>query len=168
MRALAAQHLEHGGALIDAGNIGAVLRGCRINVVGRAHAAGSRHVLHDDVRVARDMIAHVAREQAGIEIIAAAGAETDHDVDRLALVEGLLRRCWRDAGKGEGREANLDPIAQHDRPFLVNRPNFGPAFLCLQLSPGARAAFCENCARDAQPERTKGRNWRCHAQTSGA
>ncbi len=50
-----------------------VLRGARMHMVGGGKPAGAGHVLHDHARVARDMLAEMAREIAGIEIEAAAG-----------------------------------------------------------------------------------------------
>ena len=63
-------------------------------VLHRIEARGARHVLHDDVGIARDVAAEMPRQHARVVIVAAAGREADHDANGLALVEGcdVLRR----------------------------------------------------------------------------
>ena len=73
---------------------GAVLRGLRIEIVGGEEPAGARHALHDEVRLAGEMVAHVLRQQAGIFRIAAGDAGAQQDADGLALEEGRVLRCW--------------------------------------------------------------------------
>jgi hypothetical protein len=85
-RAGAPEHLIHRGVLVDGGDHGAVLRPA-IDEIGGANAAGSFHVLNDDARIAGHVLAQIATEGARIEIVAAASAEADDDLDRLALVE---------------------------------------------------------------------------------
>ena len=66
---------------------GAVLRRQRVEVVGRAQAAGARHVLHHDAGIAGNVAADMAREQTREAVIAAAGAVADDQVDLPAAVE---------------------------------------------------------------------------------
>jgi hypothetical protein len=70
-------------------------------MVGGAQAARAFHVLHDDVRIARDMPAEVAADQPRGIVVAAADAVADHDRYRLALVEIVvgMRRAARDQRK---------------------------------------------------------------------
>ena len=93
MRALAAQLLEHRRALIDAGDHRAVLWRGGVNIVRGVDAARARHVLNNDVWLAGNVGAIIAGQQARIEIIPAARAETDDDIYILARIEGgwLLR-----------------------------------------------------------------------------
>src|ERR671921_866117 len=66
---------------------GAVLRRDVVEPVGEAEAAGALHVLGDDRRIARDVLAEVARDQAAVDVVAAADARADDHLDRLAFVE---------------------------------------------------------------------------------
>jgi hypothetical protein len=50
-------------------------------------AAGARQILHDDIRMPRDVTANVPRQQAGINVVSATGFESDNQIDGLALVE---------------------------------------------------------------------------------
>jgi hypothetical protein len=68
---------------------GAILRRERKQMLRGAQAAGAGHVLHDDRRTARNVLAHVARQQASVDVVAATGVETDRKRDGLALVEIL-------------------------------------------------------------------------------
>src|SRR5262249_6292062 len=69
--------------------------GCRIvDVIGRRETARSRHVLHDDGWIARDMFAEVARHQTRLSVITAARAGTDDERYLPAGVEfGNRLRC---------------------------------------------------------------------------
>ena len=51
------------------------------------HAAGARHVLHHDGRLARNVLAQILGEGAGIGVVAAARRGADQHADGLALVE---------------------------------------------------------------------------------
>ena len=130
---------DHAG--IEGGDDGAVLVGRAIEVAHGREAAGARHVLHDDVRLAGDVVADVAAERAGVEVVAAARREADDNRDRLAGVEGVVLRGGRSAG-GEAcskqREqcyrANscADPckVIAHDAPPFVPPQSAGfPATL---------------------------------------
>ena len=58
--------------------------------------AGARHVLHDDVGLARNVLADMAREDARVAVERATGAEADRYGERLAGVEigqGFLALC---------------------------------------------------------------------------
>ena len=52
---------------------GAVLRRRRIDVLRRPLAAGARQVLHDDVRMAGDVIGNMPRQQTAVDVVAATG-----------------------------------------------------------------------------------------------
>src|SRR5262249_29498521 len=56
---------------------GAVLRRKREQMLRGAQAAGARHVLWHDRGAAWDMLAHVARQETRIDVVAAAGVEAD-------------------------------------------------------------------------------------------
>jgi len=58
-----------------------------------AQAAGARHVLHDDGRVARNKTRHVLADQGCVVVVSVAIAGSDKDIDLLAFVENLLRVC---------------------------------------------------------------------------
>jgi hypothetical protein len=68
-----------------------------IDVIGGREAASRGHVLHDDGRIACNVLAHVPRHQARLGVVAAAGARANDEADLLAGVE--LRDRLR-AGRG--------------------------------------------------------------------
>ena len=100
LRALGPQQRIEGGAAADGGDGRAVLRADIVDPVGEPQAAGTFHVLRDDGRVARDVLAEVAGNDARIEIVGAADAVADIEIDVLALVE--FRRRLR-MGKRDRR-----------------------------------------------------------------
>ena len=55
--------------------------------VDGAQASGARHVLHDHGWLAGNVPAEMARKQPPIDVVAAAGAVADDQLDLLALVE---------------------------------------------------------------------------------
>src|SRR5665213_3221133 len=78
-------------------------------------AAAARHVAWQNGGLARNMVAHVARDEPCIEIIAAAGRITDIEIDRLALVElrhCILRKSCR--GEREQGERNCSELLGDD------------------------------------------------------
>ena len=88
LRALAAaeQRIEIGAAR-EAAEGGAVLGRHRVEEVRGFQAAGARHVLHDDIGLAGNVASDVARERAGVEVIAAARRIAEYEVDVPAGVE---------------------------------------------------------------------------------
>ena len=56
-------------------------------MAGGRHAAGTRHVLRHDRRVAGNEPAEELRGEAAIDVVAAAGAVADDQPELLALVE---------------------------------------------------------------------------------
>src|SRR5262249_5664948 len=83
------------GAAADGGEHGAVLRTDIVEPVGEAKASGPLHVPGDDGRAARDVPAEVTGQHARIEIVGAANAVADVELDVAALVEfrRRLRMC---------------------------------------------------------------------------
>src|SRR5262249_30277649 len=59
-------------ARIEDRHHGAVLRCGRVEITHRREAAGAGHVLHDDVRIARDVLADEAGDDARVDVVAAA------------------------------------------------------------------------------------------------
>ena len=89
--------------------VGAVLRRDVVEIIGELERARARHVLHHDRRIARDMPAEMAGEDAGVGVIAAAGAIADDQVEVLAAIEvgdrvlraSRLRQRQQDKNQGE-------------------------------------------------------------------
>src|SRR5262249_4766306 len=72
LRFLAVEERRRRHAAVDQTEDRAVTRRRIIDVVAGADAAAANHVLHDNSRIARQILAHVARDQAAILIVAAA------------------------------------------------------------------------------------------------
>ena len=89
---------------IDHGAVGRRRGG---DIAHRIQARRARHVLHDDVRLARDVAADVAREHARVVVVTAARRETDDDADRLAFVE--IRDVLRGSRSGEQGKGGKRP-----------------------------------------------------------
>ncbi len=104
-RVVTHQRLERDG-VHEGGHHRAVLRRDVVEPVGGGEPARAGHVLHDDVRIARDVPAKMARQHARIDVEAGRGFVADHDVDGLALVEirNLVGRR-RDNGAGHQQQA---------------------------------------------------------------
>ena len=81
-------------------------RRCRL---AARDAAGARHVLRHDGRLARNVLAEMARQQPPIEVVAAADAVADDERDGLAACRSPRRlRRWRMAAKCRARAATRD------------------------------------------------------------
>ena len=80
-------------------------------MIGGDHRAGARHVLHDESRIARNMLAHEARVSAGILIVIVAGLIADDDADGFALIEGRLGEKIRVEGTESNSHSEGDPIS---------------------------------------------------------
>ena len=62
-------------------------------MIGRRDAVSGRHIDDGDAGIAGDMLWHVARNRARIEVIAASRRGPDNELDRLAAIKIL--RCGR-------------------------------------------------------------------------
>src|SRR5262249_11710967 len=86
----------------------AVLGGDVVEPIGEQQAAGAIHVLRGDDRIARDVLAEMTGDQACVDIVTAADAVADHQVDSLARVDVRLRlrmlRRERDNKRRECKE----------------------------------------------------------------
>jgi hypothetical protein len=90
---------------LDQCDRGAVLRSRAEHVVGRRDAR--RHVLHDQRRLARDVLAEMARRQPRLQVVAAAHAGAHDEGDLLAGIEVVRRgrgRSMHDQRRGDGRQ----------------------------------------------------------------
>ena len=82
--------------------------------IGGAQAAAAGHRLGDDGRLARDVAAHEAGDQAAVIVVGAAAPEADIEIDGLALEErigGLRRRRLRQ----QHSDAAANRCAQRNR-----------------------------------------------------
>ncbi len=61
--------------------------GAAVQIFGGDQRAGAGHIFDQQRRVAGNMLAHVARHDARVDIEAAAGAAADDDADSFASVE---------------------------------------------------------------------------------
>src|SRR5262245_21734089 len=117
------------------------------DVIGRRETAGSRHVLHDDGRRARDMLTEVARHQTRLSVVAAARAGADDESDLPAGVE-FGNRLRRGASCGEqccGREQKRDPVHRASRSIharTLPRPRVtNAARMLARHNPGPAAGW---------------------------
>jgi len=62
-----------------------------VDMIGGDHAAGTRHVLHQNCGIARNMLPHAARIGSGEKIVGIAGQIPDDDANSLSLVKVCLR-----------------------------------------------------------------------------
>ena len=105
-------------ARIEDGHDGAVLRRGQVEIAHRRQAPRPRHVLHDDGRIAGNVAADIARQHAGIIVVAAGGREADHDGEELALVEivGARLRHQRQHSHQQRRKTKR-PALEHRHPY---------------------------------------------------
>ena len=83
-------------ATLDERDDGAVLRGAVVDLIGGDEAAGGRHVLHDDGRMAGDEAAEMPRRQSCQQVVAAADPRAGNEGDLFAGIErrlGCARGC---------------------------------------------------------------------------
>src|SRR5262249_4830231 len=86
-RALRAEQWRQRHARMDEADRGGVGRRLRVKVVGGKKPSRARHALHDEIRFAGDVIAHVRGEEPPIFGIAAGDAGAEQDADGLAFEE---------------------------------------------------------------------------------
>src|SRR6266496_5921433 len=85
-----------------------------VDMIGSDHPTCTRHVLHEDRRVAGDVLAHATRIRARKKIMRIAGQVADDDANRFPLIEGSLR-VKRIA---ESNEDTKEQEALHERLLL--------------------------------------------------
>src|SRR5437016_5870642 len=90
-RSMASMASFEGNRFEDDAECGAVARRDLVDVIRGLEAAGARHVLRDDGRLAGNVLAEMARDQPAVEVVAAAGGIADRDRDDLAGEERLAR-----------------------------------------------------------------------------
>ena len=88
-------------AALDQRHGGAVLGRAAEQEIGAGHAAGGRHVLHDDGRIAGDVLGEMPRRGARLQVVAAADAGADDEGDLLAGVEILCAPAEPRAAHGD-------------------------------------------------------------------
>ena len=86
-----------------------------VNVVRADDVTGTRHVLHDDRRIAGNMLANMTRRKPCPKIVAAGGGRRDDDGDGFAVIKGRLgRRPFKVQGvqkfKGQKKQSKENPI----------------------------------------------------------
>ena len=91
---------------------GAILGRHLVDVVGGLEAAGARHVLRDELGIARNVATHMARQRARIDVIAAAGTKTDQQLDGFAGIKIRLRRDGRRRRERKRKQARAKRAMQ--------------------------------------------------------
>ena len=147
LRALVAEQRLERDAAAGGAERGAVARRGLVEPVGEPQPAGALHVLGHHRRVARDVLAQVAGEKPRIEVVAAARAVGDVEVDRLAPVE---------FGRASGRSRSM--TGKHRRSVAAvsarNSDACAIRVACSTIGPmgACPARFREPAvARDRQP-----------------
>src|SRR5262249_25266022 len=101
-----------------------------VEPIGEPQAAGAFEVLRHDGRIARGVLAEMARDGAGIEVIGAADAVADIELDVAAFVE--VARCLsRGGGYGTGEDHGADAASPN---FSTHKllPGYPPDGLFLR------------------------------------
>ena len=101
----AEQRIER-SATADRAECRAVLGRDVVKPVREHEAAGAGHVFGNDRRIAGNETSHVPRQQTRIDVVAAAGAVADGEVDVFALVE--VRRTLRLPSRAERKDRCRD------------------------------------------------------------
>jgi hypothetical protein len=117
------ERLVGGEALADDADHGPVARRDLRHVVGGRDAAAARHVDRDERRIAGNVLAHEAGEEARIFIVVAARRGAHDETDLLALIEVAHR--VRHGGRGTGGQN----AAHHN----AEKP--GHCFLSMHCGP---------------------------------
>ena len=95
----------------DDAELGAIRRRAIIDVVRQYQAAGARHVLRDELRMAGNVLAHVAGKQPAHDVETAARTIADVESNDLAAIK-LRNRIWvglrRQRGGEHEHEADQD------------------------------------------------------------
>src|SRR6185436_8230405 len=163
LRALLAEKRLEGDGAADGAEGAAVARRCLREPVGEAQAAGAFHVARNDGRIARQVPAHVPSEQPRVDVVAAAYAVADVEVDRARLSERAGRE-ERGAQEESLHRRRRMPCAVRDRrarvavhsrclriPDMVQTCPFEQRDLSevTALFPGFRETFLGNPWADA-------------------
>ena len=99
----------HGNTASEGAEDRAVLGSSVEEIIGGGDASRARHVLHDDLRRAGHMLAHVPGDGARIDVVAATRAVADDHRHRLAPIKiGDLIRPRRQGGCTERRGESKD------------------------------------------------------------
>src|SRR5262249_57799317 len=77
------------------GKCGAIARRDLIKVIGDFEASRARHILRDHRGISRNVASKMTREQSTVEVVSAAGAVADIEIDRLAEKRVERRRVAR-------------------------------------------------------------------------
>ena len=128
----------------------AVLRGHRINILGRFGGASAGHVQHDDRGLARYETRNMARDEPRISIIAWPSLYADHELNLLPVVKALS------SGRHAPSEGGYCPH-QHRRCSTCREGVFHqplllmpPAALCIMTlfyQSAASSQVSRECAR---------------------
>ena len=100
----------------------AVLRSDVVEIVDRPEATGARHIANDHVRLAGDIAADMAGQEAAPQIRAAAGCIADDDTEVFTLIEicdavGGGRLCYRE--RSDDRDPGSGRNCSHVRKLLL-------------------------------------------------
>src|SRR5262249_39758333 len=100
-----------------------------VEIVGAAQTAGTGHVLHDDRRLARKMRAKIARNEAAVEVIGAAGLEARNERDGFAFEVGPVLRA------GGMRDRQQRDCVERPSPTLHVDSSPRPGWRALRRTP---------------------------------
>ena len=109
------QDLSQDLIAVERGDGEPVGTGDPVRVVGGDQARGAGHVLHDDGRLARNVLREMAGEQPRVGIEAAARRVADDDPHRLACV-GLAGRLARRGESADAQDHESQPSEARTRP----------------------------------------------------
>src|SRR5947207_353701 len=121
LRALGAEQRIERNAAADGAEHRAVLRRRLVEPIREPQAPRAFHILRHDDRVAGKVLSDVPREKARIDVVAAADAVADVELDHLAFVELALRLAerWRDHADQETNGQLHQPLLTHNDASMI-------------------------------------------------
>src|SRR5512144_136742 len=96
--------LRHKEGATDSGERQSVGLGQVINVIGGDHAAGARHILHNEIGIAGNLLAEEARIKSHPDVMIVAGLKADNHANSFPLEKICLRKQRFETQEIDNRE----------------------------------------------------------------
>ena len=161
----------------DHPDLGAVMPGDVVQVVGGHHAGRARHLLQDEERMPGQVAAQMRNDEAAVEFITAAAGAADHELDLLAGEElldrlGACRQRTERAERGgtTQRRDSRNPVLSVQPAPCASFPAFTHRNISLYTSSqcGMDASVCSGEKKMARKLLPSGRSAGSRGGMSGA